>query len=58
MKVDKNTILDMLRKRGGHDQADRAQRELPDEVDQDEHSSLLDRFGVNPQDLLKKLKGR
>ena len=55
MKMDKNTILDLLRSRGDHDKADQAERELPDEVDDDQHGELLEKFGVNPKDLMGKL---
>ena len=57
MKIDKNTILDLLRSRGEHDQAAQADRELPDQVDAEQHGGLLDKFGVNPKDLLGKLGG-
>jgi hypothetical protein len=58
MKLDKNSILDMLRNRGDHEQADRADQELPDEVDHEEHSGLLGKFGLDPKDVLKRVKGR
>ena len=57
MKMDKNTILDLLRSRGEHDKAAQAERELPDEVHDDQHSGLLEKFGVNPKDLIGKLGG-
>ena len=57
MKIGKDTILDLLRSRGDHDKADQAERELPDEVDEDKHGGLLEKFGVNPKDLMGKLGG-
>ena len=57
MKMSKDTILDLLRSRGDHDKAAQAERELPDEVDEDQHGGLLDKFGVNPKDLMGKLGG-
>ena len=52
MQIDKNQILDLLRSQGQHDQAQQADGELPDQVDPDQHAGLLQKFGVNPADLL------
>ena len=57
MQLDKKVILDLLRQRGDHDHADRAGQELPDQVDTDKHAGLLERFGVNPGELLGKFAG-
>ena len=57
MKIDKDSILELLRSRGDDDQAAQAERELPDQVDSDQHGGVLDKFGVNPKDLLGKLGG-
>jgi len=57
MNIDKSQILDLLRSRGDNDQADQAERELPDQVDTDRDGGLLDRFGIDVGDLLKKLGG-
>ena len=57
MQVDKDTILNLLRARGEHEKAAEADQELPDKVDASEHAGLLDRFGVNPQELLGNLGG-
>lgn len=52
MNIDKNQILELLNKRGDHDQAAQAEAELPDKVDPEKDSGLLSKFGINPQDLL------
>ena len=57
MNIDKNSILDMLRSNGQHDEADQAQQELPDQVDTDQHAGLLGKFGINPADLIAKFSG-
>ena len=54
MQIDKSQVLDMLRSRGDEQKAQQAERELPDKVDTDQHSGLLDKLGVNLQDLLGK----
>ncbi|MEO6501507.1 MAG: hypothetical protein ABIQ09_06300 [Jatrophihabitantaceae bacterium] len=56
MNIDKNQIVQLLREQG-HPQADQAEQELPDQVDPQQHSGLLEKFGLNPQDLLGKLGG-
>jgi hypothetical protein len=57
MQIDKQTILDLLRERGGQDQASQAEQELPDQVDTDQHGDLLQRFGLDPQELIQKITG-
>ncbi len=57
MEIDKSQILDFLRSKGQDEKAQQAEQELPDSVDTDQHSDLLAKFGVNPQDLLGGLGG-
>jgi hypothetical protein len=57
VQIDKNQILELLRSQGNHDQAQQAQDELPDTVDTDQHAGLLQKFGLNPQDLVAKFLG-
>jgi predicted PhzF superfamily epimerase YddE/YHI9 len=57
VQLDKNMILDLLRQRGQQDQASQAEQELPDQVDTDQHAGLLQRFGLDPQDLIQKFMG-
>ena len=57
MEIPKDKILDLLRQRGEHDKAEQADQELPDQVDTEEHGGLLERFGINPQELLGGLGG-
>lgn len=57
MNIDKDMILNLLRSNGQDSDADQAQQELPDQVDTDQHSGLLDKFGINPADLIAKFTG-
>jgi hypothetical protein len=57
MQFDKSTILDLLRQQGKNDQADQADQELPDRVDTDQHAGLLQRFGLDPNELLGRFTG-
>ena len=57
MTFDKDTILQFLRGKGQHEQADQAAQDLPDQVDPDQHARLLAKFGVNPAELISKFAG-
>jgi hypothetical protein len=57
VQIDKNTVLGLLRERGQQDQADQAEQELPDQVDTDRDQGLLQRFGLDPQELLQRFTG-
>jgi len=57
MNIDKAQIIELLRSRGDDQHADQADRELPDTVDTDKDGGLLDRFGLDIGDLLKKFGG-
>ena len=57
MQFDKSQILDLLKSQGKNDQAAQADSELPDKVDTDQHAGLLQKFGLNPQDLIAKVAG-
>ena len=57
MNIDKSQILDLLRSQGKDDDAQRADQELPDQVDTDRDGGLLERFGINVGDLLERFGG-
>jgi hypothetical protein len=57
MNIDKRQIVELLRSNGDHDKADQADLDLPDTVDTDKDAGLLDRFGLDIGDLLKKFGG-
>jgi hypothetical protein len=56
VEFDKQTILDEIQKRGGDHE--KAAEELPDKVDHEQHSDLLKKFGVDPDDIMKSAGGR
>ena len=58
MQIDKQQVINMLKKRGDHDQAAQAEQNLPQQVDTDQHADQLSKLGVNPQDLIGGLKGK
>ncbi len=57
MQIDKETVLGLLRDQGKTNEAEQAERELPDQVDTERDAGLLERFGVNPQDLVGRFTG-
>jgi hypothetical protein len=57
MEIPKEKILDLLRQQGKSDQAAQADNELPQQVDPDRDSGLLEKFGITPQEVLSKLGG-
>ncbi len=59
MEIDKGTIVNLLRERGDQQRAEEAERDLPGRVDTERDAGLLDRFGLDPQELVGKgLGGR
>ena len=57
MQIPKEKVLELLRERGQHDKADQADSELPDQVDPEKDAGLLNKLGIDPQDLAGKLPG-
>ena len=57
MRIPKDQILEFLRSRGDNDKASQAEGELPDQVDTDQHAGLLEKYGIDPQDLISKVGG-
>ena len=57
MQIPKEQILEFLRSRGDNDKASQAEGELPEQVDTDQHAGLLEKYGIDPQDLISKVGG-
>ena len=58
MEIPKEKILEFLRERGDDDKAAQADRELPEQVDAEEHGDdLLAKYGVRPEEILGKIGG-
>jgi hypothetical protein len=58
MEIPKDKILEMIKSRGGNDEADKAKAELPEQVDTDKDKGLLAKFGIDPKDLIGGLGGK
>ncbi len=48
MNIDKDTIVNFLKEQGQHDEAQQAQQQLPDQVDHEQQSNLLQQYGIDP----------
>ncbi len=57
MQIPREQILEFLRSRGEQDKASQADGELPDQVDTDKDAGLLQKFGIDPGDLVGGLGG-
>jgi hypothetical protein len=57
MQIPKEQILDFLREQGKQDQVGEADQQLPDQVDTEQHAGLLQKFGIDPGELLSKFGG-
>jgi hypothetical protein len=57
MEIPKEKIIELLRERGEDQRAGQAERELPAQVDSEQHAGLLSKFGIDVQDLAGKLPG-
>lgn len=52
MQIPKDKILEMIQSRGDQGQAEQAQTELPEQVDTEKDQGLMEKFGINPGDLI------
>jgi hypothetical protein len=57
VNIDKAQIIEFLKSQGDQDKAGQAEAELPDQVDTDRDSNLLEKYGIDPKELLGKLGG-
>ena len=57
MQIPKQQILDLLQQQGKGDQVGQADQELPAEVDTDQHAGLLEKYGLDPAEIVSKLGG-
>jgi hypothetical protein len=57
MEIPKEKVLELIKQQGNSDQAGQAEKELPQQVDPERDSGLLQKFGLEPQDVMGKLGG-
>ena len=55
MQLDKQDIVDLLRKEGKNEHVQKALQELPNKIDHEQHAHMLqEKFGIDPGKLLQK----
>jgi hypothetical protein len=54
MQLDKQFVLDELRKEGKSEQVQHALNELPEKIDHEHHAALLEKLGLDPGKLAEK----
>ena len=54
MQLDKNDIVDLLRKEGKNEHVQQALQELPDKIDHEQHAQMLEKLGIDPGHLVQK----
>jgi hypothetical protein len=57
VNLDKQELVRMLRTQGDNDTADKAESQLPDQIDTDRDGDTLDGLGLDPTQLMAKLAG-
>lgn len=58
MQLDKQFVLDELKKEGESARVQSAIDELPEKIDHEQHAALLEKFGLDPGKLAKKAAER
>ena len=58
MQLDKQFIIDELRKAGKDEHVQKAVQELPDKVDHEQHAQQLEKLGLDPGKLAEKAAER
>jgi hypothetical protein len=58
MELDKQFVIGELRKLGQEQQIQHALQELPEKIDHNQHAALLQKFGLDPGELVAKAAER
>jgi hypothetical protein len=54
MELDKQFVIEELKKQGQSQHVQKALDELPEKVDHERHAALLEKFGIDPGQLAEK----
>jgi hypothetical protein len=58
VEIPKAMVVERIRSRGGAEQAQQADGELPDKIDTDADAGLLKRYDLDPDELVKDFGGQ
>ena len=54
MELDKQFVIDELKKQGQSQRVQQALDELPEKIDHERHAAMLEKFGIDPGKLAEK----
>ena len=54
MEIDKQHVIEFLRKEGKNEHVQKALDELPEKIDHERHAQMLEKYGIDPGDLAAK----
>jgi hypothetical protein len=55
LQIDKQDVIDLLRKEGKNEHVQRAIQELPEKIDHEQHAQMIQqKFGIDPGKLAAK----
>jgi hypothetical protein len=54
MEIDKQFVIQHLREAGKNEHVQKALDELPEKIDHERHAQLLEKFGIDPGELVAK----
>jgi hypothetical protein len=54
MEIDKQQVIEFLRKEGKNEHVQKAIDELPQKIDHEQHAQMLEKFGIDPGELAAK----
>jgi hypothetical protein len=54
MQIDKQFVLDELKKEGQSEKVQQALDQLPEKIDHEQHAALLEKLGIDPGKLAEK----
>ena len=54
MQIEKQQVIELLRKEGKNEHVQKALDELPERIDHEQHAQMLEKFGIDPGDLAAK----
>lgn len=56
-EIPKAMVVEKIRSKGGAEKANEADKELPDKIDSDTDAGLLQKYGIDPEELRQQFGG-
>ena len=55
MEIPKQKVIEFLKEQGQSEKAQQLEQELPERIDHELHSDVLEKHNINPQELIGKI---